>query len=258
VRHILAPLIATAALAWPTYAQSLAEVGGVPVTLRQVIAANPQSATDARVRNQVLIALVNRQAVLNEAKRTGLESKQEYKAELLQDQESLLINLMVNDFTAAHPVSSQQISETYERVFSGPMPEQYRYRQIVVSSFSDAEAAIALLKGGKDFSMVAEDFSEDQSADLGGEVGWQLETQIPAPILRTLQTMQIMQITGPLSIPQGYVIIQLCGRRSAPKPTLDQVRDKITRALEEQKWIEYVVKLRSEQGAHLLVPISGG
>lgn len=251
-------MIATAGLIHPAFAQTLAKVGGVSITLEQVIAADPAAKTDPAIRNKVLIALVNRQAVLNDAKKIGLEQTPDYQTALAQAKENILINLEAKNFAAANPISDQQISDEYNNIFSKPAPDEYRFREILVASFADAQSVITELKAGQSFSILAAKTSTDQSAAIGGEVGWQVATQLSAPILKTLKTMQVGQIAGPISLPQGYVVIQLLGVRLAPKPALDQVKAKISAALQQQEWIDQVIKLRKAQGAQLIVPLAGG
>lgn len=254
-------LLATATIlgfAGPAGAQTLATIGGVPITMEQVTAADPAAKTDAATRNKVLIALVNRQAVINEAKKSGITQSPDYKAALAQAEDNIAINLTVKNFAASHPVSDQQISDAYNKLFSQPAPEEYRFREILVSSFKDGQSIIADLKSGQEFSILAAKTSQDKSATIGGEVGWQIATQLQAPLLQTLQTMKVGQVAGPVSVPQGFVVLQLLDTRTSPKPTLDQIKPQLTTAIQQQEWIDQVVKWRTAQGAKLIVPLAGG
>jgi peptidyl-prolyl cis-trans isomerase C len=257
MRKILLLAVAATVFSGPAFAQTVAKVGGVSITLAQVIAADPAAKTDAATRNKVLVALVNRQAVLNEAKTSGLTQTSAYKAALAQAEANITINLEAQNFIEQNPVSAQKLAATYQTVFNKPAPVEYRFRQIMVSSFAAAQTIIGNLKNGQDFSILAAQDSQDASANVGGEVGWQIATQLPAPILQAFKTMKVAQVAGPISLPQGYDVVQLLGTRSAPKPTLDQVKGQLTNALQQQEWVAQIVKLRNAQGAQLIVPISG-
>jgi len=251
-------VLAMASFCGTAHAQVLAKVGGVPVTFQEVVAADPAAEKDVTKRNEVLVALINRQAVLNDAKREGLMESSTYNAAVDQAKESIAINLMAKNYSAAHPVSDQQVAATYNQIFSKPAPAQYRIRQILVASFGTAQSVVADLKNGQDFSNLAATISEDQSAAVGGEIGWQLATQLPAPIFEVLKTLKPGEVAGPISLPQGYVVIQLMAIRTAPKPPLAQVKGEISDDIAKQNWINYVIQLRAAQGAQLIVPISGG
>ncbi len=263
MRRIVLAVLAVTVLpvivpAGPTRAQTLAEVGGVPITLDDVLTANPAARDDATLRNQVLVELVDRQAVLNEASRLGIEKTPEYADTMKQDQESLLIRMMVARFNEANPVTETELEAAYERAFDKPYPKQYRLREILVESYGAAEDIISALKAGKSFSILAAAKSQDDAtAALGGELGWQAATSLQAPILKAVETMKVEEVAGPISIAEGYVVIQLLGERPSPKPTLDQVRPQLIQAIQQQAWNENVIKLRTAQGAHLIAAPPG-
>lgn len=250
--------VLTLGLIGPAWAQTLAEVGGVSITLHDVVQANPRAKTDAKLRQRVLIALVNRQAVLNAARKEGLEKTAEYRQGVESAKQNILINLMETKYEASHPVTDKAIKAKYDAVFSKKSPTQYRLREIVTQSYKSAKEALDKIRQGADFSIVAADMSTDQStAPLGGELGWQFASRLPAPILKVVKTLKVKQVAGPISVPQGDAVVQLLGQRSAPKPSLDQVKDRIKKALAQQDWVHHVLKLRAQQGAHLIVPLSG-
>ncbi len=242
----------------PAYAQTLAQVGGVPITLQEVIAANPTAKTNNAVRNKVLIALVNRQAVLNEAHKLKIQDTVAYKNAVNDQKQNIIINMTAKYYELHNPISPVAVKAQYDKIFNKSMPEQYRLREIQVASFDAAKSAIAAIKGGKSFSVEAADVSQDAaSAPLGGEIGWQLSTNLDAAVLKVVKTMKTDQVAGPISLPHGFVVIQLLGKRSTPKPPFDKVKGQIANGMLQKAWIDHVIKLRTEQNAHLIVPISG-
>lgn len=250
--------VLTLGLIGPAWGQTLAEVGGVPITMHDVVQANPKAKTDAKLRQRVLIALVNRQAVINAAHKDGIDKTAQYRQNVADAKASILINLMAKKYEAAHPVTEKAIKAKYDSVFSKKSPTQYRLREIITSSFKTAKEALDKIRHGADFSIVAANMSTDQSSSqLGGELGWQFASRLPAPILKVVRTLKVKQVAGPISVPQGDAVIQLLGERSAPKPSLDQVKEQIKKALAQQDWVHHVLKLRADQGAHLIVPLSG-
>lgn len=239
-------------------AQTLAKVGGVPITLQQVIGANPSAKTNKKVEQQVLVALINRQAILNEAHKLGLQNSPQYKNAVIQAENNALIQMAAAKFSKDHPITEAELQAGYNKAFNRPMPEEYRLREILVPTANLAKSIIDKIKQGKNFSSLAFQYSKDtQSGALGGEVGWQVATTIYAPVLKDLKTMKVGQISGPISTPSGFVIIQLLDKRLTPKPTLEQVKPALTKDLMQHAWIEHIIKLRSAQNAHLIVPLGG-
>ena len=72
MRQLLLAAVLVAGLPCAAPAQILAQVGGVTIALQEVIAADPAAAKDTAARNKTLLTLINRQAVLNAAERTGV------------------------------------------------------------------------------------------------------------------------------------------------------------------------------------------
>lgn len=256
MRKLLLAVAVVAGMPCAAQAQVLAQVGGVSITLQEVVAADPAAAKDKAVRDKVLLTLINRQAVLNAAERTGIRNTLEYKRALKESGENIAIQLMARQFTASHPVTDKDLEETYQKLASVPAPEQYRLREITTNSYQAAETAIAEIKSGRSFSIVAAEKSQDaQTAPLGGETGWLAAPQLLAPILKAIQSLKVGEVTGPIAVPKGFAVLQLLGKRSAPKPALDQIKSQLSVAVQQQQWNSYVLKLRSEQGAHLVVPL---
>lgn len=242
----------------PAYAQTLAKVGGVPVTLQQVIAANPLAKTNKKIRQTTLFGLINRQAVINAANRVHLQDSAAYKDQVAQAKTHILVNLAAQNYVKAHPVKPAQVKQEYDKIFGKPMPMEYRLRVIQVATYKDAKAALDQIKKGDSFSVVAAKVSEDKgSAQVGGELGWQVATHLTAPVLKTVKAMKVGQVAGPVALSKGFSLIQLLGERQTPKPSFDDVKAKITNEMEQREWIQHIIKLRSEQNAHLIIPLTG-
>lgn len=240
-------------IAQQAQAQIVAQVGGVNITRQQVEAANPAAATNEKLRMETIITLVNRQALLNQARRSGLTNSTEYKDALEQAGTNIAINLMVQHYFKDHPVSEKTVRAAYDKLIRQPAPREVRLREILVHSYADADAVISDLKAGQSFSTLAAEKSLDKaSGQLGGEVGWHPESELRAQILKTIQKMKIGSVAGPISVPDGYAVIQLLGTRVPPKPSYDELKDSIARQIRQEEWVQYIIKTRTEQHAHLV------
>ena len=59
-----------------------------------------------------------------------------------------------------------------------------------------------------------------------------------------MQGLQVGQVTGPITIPQGLAIVQLLGRRPTEAPSLDAVRGQVLQQLRNESLLRYLDTLR--------------
>ncbi|HEY5331633.1 MAG TPA: peptidylprolyl isomerase [Acidobacteriaceae bacterium] len=238
------------------HAQLVAQVGGASITQKDVLAANPAAAKNPAERNKTLLTLIDRQAVLNAAAKSGIEKSPEYRKAVKQASANLAIQLVAQQFSQSHPVSDQEAEAKYKELIEKPLPEQYRLREITTASYQDAETVIAEIKAGKSFSMMAAEKSQDlHTGPIGGETGWLAAPQLLAPILKIVEKTKVGDVTGPIAVPNGFVVLQVLGKRETPKPDFARIKSQLIAALRQEAWNKYVLKLRTEQGAHLIVPL---
>jgi peptidyl-prolyl cis-trans isomerase SurA len=61
--------------------------------------------------------------------------------------------------------------------------------------------------------MVAAQFSQDQSALEGGELGWVQVNQLDPAVARIVTQMPVGAISNPVRVPGGYSVVSLAGKR---------------------------------------------
>ena len=67
------------------------------------------------------------------------------------------------------------------------------------------------------FKIAAGNFSISDSALKGGEIGWVKKTQISNKILKEIENIEIGQITKPIPVGNGFLIIKLVNKRETKK-----------------------------------------
>jgi peptidyl-prolyl cis-trans isomerase SurA len=72
-----------------------------------------------------------------------------------------------------------------------------------------ANTVIAQLRAGAPFPVIAAQFSQDQSALTGGDLGYVELNQLDAPVAATVTEMPVGAISNPIRVPGGYQIVQL-------------------------------------------------
>ena len=142
---------------------------------------------------------------------------------------------------------------------SGLTVTQTRVRHIVLRpsaqmSLDAAERRIRefrqqIASGAKTFEEVARQFSEDGSAQAGGDLGWSSPGSFVPEFEEAMDKLPIAGLSGPVRSRFGVHLIQVLDRRDA---TIDpkQLREQASNALKEQKfdpaYAEWVADLRAK------------
>jgi peptidyl-prolyl cis-trans isomerase C len=242
----LAPiLLALSLLPGTALAANLATVNGQILTEAQLVAANPAAKGNPAIAKATLQTLINRTLLLQQAKKEGIERSTGFRQALANEKENLLINKALAHYLAKHPVSEKATHARYENLVKTAPKHQFRLREIVVPSYAAAEKTITDLQKGGNFSILAADHSQGPNPNLGGELGWLTDNQIPAPLLAQIRKAKPGEVTGPIPVPEGFAIVQVLGERAARILPLSAVAAQLEAQLRNQKTAEYLQKLRS-------------
>jgi peptidyl-prolyl cis-trans isomerase SurA len=76
-----------------------------------------------------------------------------------------------------------------------------------------AETVISELRAGASFPVVAAQFSQNQTALQGGELGWVQANQLDSEVARLVSQMPVGAVSNPVKVPGGFSIVTLQGKR---------------------------------------------
>jgi peptidyl-prolyl cis-trans isomerase SurA len=76
-----------------------------------------------------------------------------------------------------------------------------------------AETVISELRAGASFAVVAAQFSQNQTALQGGELGWVQANQLDSGVARLVAQMPVGAVSNPVKVPGGFSIVTLQGKR---------------------------------------------
>ena len=102
-------------------------------------------------------------------------------------------------------------------------------------------------RGEKAFEAVAQELSEDGSAQAGGDLGWASPGQFVPEFEEALNKLQIGSLSPPVVSRFGVHLIQVMERRSVavePKEVRDQARNQLREAKFETTYVEWAKELR--------------
>jgi len=246
----------------PVYAgnQAAAKVNGVPIPQERVdmrvkvvtAQGNPDS---PELRKAIREDLVNIELMAQEAHKKGLDKVAETVQKIEFQKQSVLINVLVQDYLKAHLVTAQDIKNEYAKLKNpATAQKEYRVRHILVKKESAAKTiAKKLKKGGKkvNFESLAKANSTDnESKKHGGDLGWfpvaNINTAFVKPFVDALMKLHKGEVSEPVQSKFGWHIIKLDDVRDTPVPPLDKIKAQITKHLQQQLVMNMITELRSK------------
>lgn len=184
------------------------------------------------------------QAVATIAQRNGM-SPEQFRAALAHDglsfddaREQIKREMIISRVRQRRVAERIQVSEQEVKNFLNSdlgkmqLSEEYRLANILIptpeSANSTAIQAAAQqagqvyqqLKQGADFGQLAIARSASENALEGGEMGWRKAGQLPPDFAKMLSSMSIGDVTQPIRIPNGFIILKLEEKRGGSESVL--------------------------------------
>jgi peptidyl-prolyl cis-trans isomerase C len=239
-------------LAAPASAKVLARVNGAEITdedvkiaMEDIGSSLPQQIEGPARQAYILDYLIDAKLVAQKAEADKMGEGPEFAKKVAYYRDKVLMEDLLGK-VAKDAATDTAIQKTYDDVAKQQKPEEeVRARHILVESEPDAQAALKRVKGGEDFAKVANEMSKDPGSK-GGELGWFTKERMVPEFAEAAFKMQPGQISDPVKSQFGWHIIQLEERRQKQFPSLDQVRDQVTRYVVQKSPSELILKLREE------------
>lgn len=252
----LATLLAISALSLPALAESVAVVNGVAIdksevdqeVTRAVQNSGGKMQDTPALRDNIKEGLINRQLLIEEATRRGLDKSPAFADRLQKLKGDLLLDALEADEVKSHPVSDAEIKSTYD-AWAAKFKEgkDIHVRQIVVDSEAEASKLVAQLKKGANFEALAKAKSKFPNAKQnGGDMGWGNVNALPPQLADLLKPLGKGQVSAPINGGNGWYIFKVEDTRAATVPTLDQVKPQIARDLQQRELSKMQQDLRSK------------
>lgn len=242
------------AMAQAVCAQSaVATVNGVEVPaalLEQVVKNNKrQDIKDTiELRQVIRNELIIREVLSQEAIKRGLDQTEESKYQLILLRQNFLAELLMADYSEKNPISNEDVRKEYDRqirLLAGA--QQYKISNVVLANEADAKAAMARLKKGERFEVVAREMSLDASKQQGGDLGWLLADQIVPLIANVVVNLpKGSTVAAPIQTPTGWHVIRLDDKRPYAIPSFEESRERVRQGLVQQQRATFINKLQNE------------
>ena len=177
-------------------------------------------------------------------KKEGL-SFEEYKKRL---SEQIVISKVVSQQIRNKVVVSEEEVKKYMEANKESFTdgETFKIKQIFLGRPKDdadikviedrASIIIQRLKAGEDFSILAEEYSEDLSGKLGGDLGFIKKSQMAKEFIDALNSMKVGEFSNPFRTEKGLHIIKLEEKVAAL--STDEARESVLKQLTESQFSE--------------------
>ncbi len=237
----------------PATAQNIAIVNGKPVPTARVEALAQQVARSGRpvtpdMQSQVKEEVIAREVFSQAAQAMGLDGTDDFKAQMEEVKQSILIRTLFAAYQAKNPVSDADMKAEYDRYVAINAGKEYKARHILVEKEDQAKALLAQLKKGAKFEDLAKKSSKDPgSAVKGGELDWANPTSYVKEFSDALVGLGKGKTTeAPVKSQFGFHIIRLDDLRESNIPKFDEVKPQISQHLTQQNLSKYQEELRSK------------
>jgi len=214
------------------------------------------------------------QAIIENIKKQNLITEIELKEQLKKENttydnfvEGIKLNLLRNRvltrvISPEVNVTDTALREYYDKHKDEFRDEEYRLKPIFISgqktnASQRAANAYKLLREGKTFEEVARNFSDDPSAQQGGDIGF-VKTEELLPVLKeSVKVLAPGAYTNVVQTPYGFHILKLMESKTSdvvPFEALkDKIQERIVSEVSEKRYKEYMNKLR--QSSYIEVKI---
>lgn len=216
----------------------IATVNGVAIHMSDVQAAaqdlpsQMQQLPPQQLFPVVVNQLIDRQALLVAAKAAKLENNPQVAAAMQEAADEKLENAYIQAKVAPQ-VNDAAVAAAYKAQYAGkPGPEQVEARHILVKTQAEAEEIIKQLNHGANFAKLAQKDSIDPGAANGGELGWFAQNEMVPAFSNAAFALKPGEYTKtPVQSQFGWHVILCEGKRTAPSPSLNDVKDQISQSL---------------------------
>jgi peptidyl-prolyl cis-trans isomerase C len=194
----------------------------------------------------LLDQLIDREALLIQARKQGLDQDASVHRLMMRAQEQVLEDALMRQ-KVGPLVTEDAVRARYDRdVANKPGEEEVHARHILVASEADANKIIADLKKGGDFAAIAKARSTDPGAAQGGDLGFFKRGDMLPEFSAVAFALKPGQIADkPVKTQYGWHVIKVEERRASAPPTYAQSHDELRQQIIQESVKKVVADARA-------------
>ncbi|AFT85780.1 peptidylprolyl isomerase [Paraburkholderia phenoliruptrix] len=226
----------------PAIAQNIAVVNGTPIPKSRADALIDQlvhqgQQNTPQLQMAVREELVNREVLMQEALRRGLQNRPDIKAQVAVAQQTVVLRALIEDFVKKNAPTDAEVTARYNALIKDAGGKEYHLHHILVDNEQQAKDLIAKIKGGASFEELAKQYSKDPgSGKNGGDLDWSDPKAYVPEFADAATHLQKGQMSDtPVHTQFGWHIIRVDDVRSITPPPLEQVRPQIVQQIQQEK-----------------------
>jgi len=200
-------------------------------------------------KKALLDEFIRQQLLVQEAKRRGLDRNKEIMDASREFMNGLLVREIITEETENVNVSAKEI-EDYYKIMKERFTEaaQYRIRQIIVDTETQANQILIDILRGSDFADMAKMYSKGDAASKGGDLGYITLSPEFTKFNIAVASLETGKVSSVFKGPDGHYIIKLEGKKGGKKKSLseawDDIKAELTIIKQNQKIQDLSEKLR--------------
>ena len=247
-------------------AQPLAIINGKPITISEFDLRWSQLPEYARKkypgvegRKKFLDELIDREVLLQEAKKRGIDRDRTLLERLERFKERTILDMLMREEVDSRVIVSPEEIKAYHQAYPGNFtaPEEFRVSHILVKTEAEATELKKRLAGGADFALLARKVSLDTTTkSKGGDLGTVKKGQTVPEFEKALMSLKPGEISEPVATQFGYHLIKLVERTPGPalsyEDAKDQVKDQVLIEKKQKRFKELVAALRANAKLRVL------
>ena len=210
--------------------------------------ASGQAQDSPQLRELIRDELINRELVMREARRKGLDKDPALKASMDLNAQTVLVRAYMQDYVRTNPPSEDQLKKDYEMIKSTLGNKEYHVRHILVDKEDEAKEIIGQLQKGDKFDKLAAERSKDPgSKDKGGDLDWASPVNFAKPFSDAMVGLQKGKFTPtPVQTQFGWHVIMLDDVRETKAPSYDEVKPNLTQRAQGLLVEKHLADLRTK------------
>jgi peptidyl-prolyl cis-trans isomerase C len=238
----------------PAFAEekSAALVNGVSIPQSRidlgVKAATAQGQPDSpELRKAVREEMINREVMVQEATKLGLDKNPEVVQQIDLSRQSVLIGAYLQDYAKSHPISEDQLRQEYEKLKVKLGDKEFNARHILVATEAEAKDIIAQLGKKAKFEKLAAKSMDAGSAERGGSLGWAVPGNFVPPFANALLSLKKGEYTKePVQSQFGWHVIKVDDVRDLKVPPYEEIKPQLQQRLQQQSIKKAIDELRAK------------
>ena len=207
----------------------------------------------AEGRKKFLDELIDREVLLQEAKKRGIDRDRALMERLERFKERSILDVLVREEVDSRvAVSPEDLKAYYDaHPDNFATAEQFRASHILVKTNAEAEEIKKRLAQGEDFATLARKMSVDSlTKTKGGDLGILKKGQAAPEFERVLVALKPGEVSEPVATQFGYHLIKLVDRTTGPAQSYeaakDHVKEQVMIEKKQQRFKELVASLRAQ------------